>query len=491
MRRFCRLSIASFLCASPLAAQTSSEFATDRELPKPVFIRSASLRMPVKTSSPDVQPAAPVKSDLLPIDLVTALRLANASNPTITIAQIRVREALAKVDQANTLLLPNLSAGGLYNWHDGADQNRDGRMISVNRNSLFAGGGAGLRVDLADAIYQPLIARRNSEAESAVARATNNNVQLEVASAYFDLVQAHALQAVNADILEKSEAILKASVSGDKAGLLKTAADVNRARTEVALRRVEREDITGRQAAASARLAKLLLLDPAVTLMPIDAAVVPIELLPADSTVEGLIEQAIRSRPELEAAFQQQEAAATRARQARYGPLIPKVQAEYLNGSFGGGRDGVTSTLHNRSDLAAQVTWELRGLGFGNLADVRLRDAERDRAILVTTAARAQVAAEVVESLRVTNARKASLEEANTAVKEAREMYRKFSETSFGMVGPRGQFDALEPLTAVQALNQARLQLLTATIEYNRSQIRLLTAVGTPADAGVSQGSKP
>ena len=88
-------------------------------------------------------------------------------------------------------------------------------------------------------------------------------------------------------------------------------------------------------------------------------------------------------------------------------------------------------------------------------------------------------------------ARKASLDEANTAVKEAREMYRKFSETSFGMVGPRGQFDSLEPLTAVQALNQAQVQLLAATIEYNRSQVRLLTAIGNPSEARLLPSTQP
>lgn len=478
--RSSRLSVATVFCASPLVAQTPGEFATERGLPQPVVVRAASLRLPTVLTAPAEKAEPTAKSNVHPIDLPTALRLANASNPTIAMAQIRVRESLARVNLADALILPNISVGGTYFWHDGIDQNRRADMFVINRNNVFAGGGAGLRVDLAEAIYQPLVARRMADAETAIARATNNNTQLDVASAYFDLVHTHALQAVNADIIEKSEAILKAAVAGEKAGLVRTAADVNRARTEVALRRMEREDIAGRQATASARLARLLLLEPAVTLLPLDEAAVPIELIPTDSPVEALIAQAVRSRPEMEAAYQQREAAATRARQARYGPLLPRVQAEYLGGGFGGGKDGVTSNLEGRSDLSAQVFWELRGLGFGNLADVRLRDAERDRATLVTVAAHAQVAAEVVESLRVATARKASLDEANTAVKEAREMYRKFSETSFGMVGPRGQFDALEPLTAVQALNQARMQLLAATIEYNRAQVRLLTAVGTP-----------
>jgi hypothetical protein len=55
------------------------------------------------------------------------------------------------------------------------------------------------------------------------------------------------------------------------------------------------------------------------------------------------------------------------------------------------------------------------------------------------------------------------------------------------VVGPKGQlqFDALETLTAVQALNQARVQYLQQVVEFNRSQFRLYTALGQPAMCGI------
>ena len=39
---------------------------------------------------------------------------------------------------------------------------------------------------------------------------------------------------------------------------------------------------------------------------------------------------------------------------------------------------------------------------------------------------------------------------------------------------------ALEPLLAIQALNQARSLYLNEVIEFNRSQFRLYTALGQP-----------
>lgn len=474
------------LVPAAVAQSPPSEFAADRAPPS--TIRAASLKLPI----PEVIRApkdVAQKTDTLPIDLPSALRLANASSPTIAIAQTRVREALARVDQADALRLPTLSGGGIYLRHHGIDQNRRGELFTVSRDSLFLGGGAALRVDLAEAIFQPLVARRLADAEAAAARGTTNSALLDVATAYFDLVQAHAALEINADILQRAEQILKAAKSGEKQGLNKTAADVNRAETEVNQRRAERLEIQARAGVTSARLMRQLNLDPAITLVPADTAAVAIDLLPPDTPIAQLIELAVSNRPELAAATSLVEAADLRARQARYSPLIPRLQAEYLNGGFGGGLSGEISNLQNRGDLAAQIFWELRGLGFGNSADMRLREAERDRAMLTAVAARAQVASEVVEAVKVSAARKASIEEARKAAEEAREMYRKLSATSFGMIGPRGQFDALEPLLAVNSLSQARIQQLTALMEYNRSQFRLLTAVGVPADTLETLGS--
>jgi outer membrane protein TolC len=495
MRSTSRL-LALLVFVAPLSAQSPpTDFAADRPPPP---IRAATLRLPIPTETlPTPKQAvkeSPPKADglpanTLPIDLPTALRLANASSPTILIAQVRVREALARVDQADALRLPTLSAGAIYTRHDGLTQRQDGTLLTVSRQSLFAGGGAALRVDLGEALFQPLVARRLADAEAATARATANSALFDVASAYFDLVHAHAQLQVNQYILGLAEQILQAARSGEKQGLLRSAADVNRAETEVTLRRLERLDLQSRAGVASARLVRLLVLDPNVTLVPAEPAVVPIDLFPPDTPVPQLVELALRARPELAAAAAAVEAADVRYRQARYAPLIPRIQTNYLNGGFTGGRNGAHPNMENRSDLDAQLFWELRGLGLGNLADNRLYEAQRDRAALNAVAARAQVAGEVAEVAGVTAARRSSLPEARRATEQAQEMYRKLSATSFGMIGPRREFDALEPLLAVQALNQSRLSYLGAVIEYNRSQFRLLTAIGQPPDAVTPGGA--
>ncbi|MCE9531531.1 MAG: TolC family protein [Planctomycetes bacterium] len=481
------------------ASASSEQPVVWKATPRPMQPQSAHVPA-VPTFAPIVRTAAEVSAPAssnhatqppvrdegkLPIDLATALRLANAQNPTIALARSRVAEAMARQDQAEVLWLPNLSAGSTYIRHDGNTQNQLGLVFVTSRSSVFAGGGSQLRVDTADAYFLPLVARRLTQAEVQFAQATTNNLQLDVASAYLDLLQVNAARAINADTLLKAEQMLDRAKAADKSGLSKTGGDINRARTEVALRRQERIELEGRSSAASARLAKLLLLQPDVELVPADPVVVPIRLVEPDLTLDRLIDLAILNRPELAANRSAVLAARERVRQARFGPLLPRVQVDYLNGTFGGGQNSYVGKFENRGDGAAMAYWELRNLGFGNAAQVRERRTQMDQAALRVAAVQAEVGAEVTESAKLAAARFRTLDDAQDAVREASELYRKLLATQFGMVGPNPRYDALEPLLAIQSLNQARVQYLTQVIEFNRAQFRLFTAIGQPAECAL------
>ncbi len=432
--------------------------------------------------APPPRPVTPYAgAQAMPIDLPTALKLAEASNPTIALARARVRQAVARLDQASVLWLPNLLAGTTYYRHDGQTQNQRGDVFGVSRSNVFAGGGPSMRFETSGAYFLPLVALRLTDAESANARAVNNNIQLDVALTYFDLVEVYGRLAINLDTLARAEQVFKAAQSGDMAGLNKTTADVNRAATEVQLRRQEQVNLRGRAGAVSARLARLLLLPPTVDLQPADATVVPLELVPAAKTLEGLVELGLASRPEVAAARAYLGAAGIRITQAKTEPLLPRIQVDYPVGVFGGGKNSFIGDTSARSDLTASAYWELRNLGLGNAARVRERRAEADEAHFRQVEVEARVAAEVTEAAKVAAAHFTALDNARAAVQQALEMFRKLSEASFGMAGIRPQFDALEPLLAIQALNQARVQYLTEVIEFNRAQFRLFTALGQPA----------
>jgi outer membrane protein TolC len=439
-------------------------------------------------------PAAPAPPPAAyPIDLPTALRLADANNPTVGVARARTREAAAQLDRARVAWVPTLAAGPTFFYHEGLDQNRRGETFNVSRGNYTLGAGPVLRVDLSDALYLPLVARQGLRAATAQAAATANAVQLDVAVAYLDLVELHGLRAINADVLDRTGQVLKAAEAGAKAGLNKTAADVNRAATEVNLRREEGIVLRGRAAAASARLARLLLLDPAVELVPHEVAVLPLVVVPADTTLEQLTQTALRARPEVAAAGAAVAAADAQVRQSRMAPLLPRVQAEFVGGGLSGFRDSPTSAsspFTNQYNAGVALTWNLESLGLGTAAAVRGRRAGYEAALYRLREAEALVTSQVVEAAETAAARFDTLGVAQEAVTQAEEMYRKFRAASFGMVGPKAQFDALEPLTAVQALSAARVQYLQQVVEFNRSQFRLHAAIGQPALGGLD-GAAP
>ena len=455
-----------------------------RPQPYPTGVRPAQAEVP----APQPAPAPPGTRATYPIDLPTALRLADANNPTVAVARARVREATAQLDRVRVAWVPTLTFGPGFFYHGGIDQNRRGETFTVSRGNYTLNVGPTLRVDLSDALYLPLVARQGVRAANSTAQAIGNATQLDVAIAYLDLVELHAAMTINADILDRTEQILKSAQSGSKAGINKTGADVNRAATEVNLRREEGIVLRGRTAGASARLARLLLLDPTVELTPYETAVVPLVIVPGDSTIEQLVQTALRARPEIVAAQAGVTAANTLVKQSKMAPLLPKVQADFIGGGLSGGRGNDFSPLQSQYNAGVALVWNLEGFGLGNAAQVRGREAGYDAALYRLRETEALVSSQVVEAAEMSGARYETLEPAQEAVRQALEMYRKFRDVSFALpAGPKGQpqFDALETLTAVQALNQARVQYLQQVVEFNRSQFRLYAAIGQPAFCGI------
>jgi len=478
--------------ASP-PKQTATRAEPTLKTPDPNPIRLASavqvpptidpLKPAVSAPLPEPARARPAYSQLvtLPIDLPTVIRLVDANSPSIGFAQAQVEQAQARLARAKVQWLPNLTAGTAYNRFDGQTQNQRGDVFGVSRGNLFAGGGAALELDIAEAIYQPLLQRRLTTAAELRAQAIGLGAELDAVTAYIDLIQVHALLEINADTLKKAESMLAAAENAKDAKLDRTAGDVNRAKTEVLLRRSERVELDGRIGAASARLGRLLLLAPNVKLVPTDPAVAPLTLIDANATVDDLVAQAIQNRPDLAAYRELVAAALETARWQKYAPLIPKLGVTNQIGNYGGGLGDDLRNFEARNVLGVQVIWGVKNLGFGNRADVAERYALLHQAQYTAVEAQARAAAEIVESAQIAAAKQESLTHAEQAVKEATELYRINKEGTFNVVDAKNLFDALRPLQAIQVLNQARQNYLAAIVDFNRAQYRLFTQIGHPA----------
>ena len=99
----------------------------------------------------------------------------------------------------------------------------------------------------------------------------------------------------------RSEQMLKFAKAADEAGLSKTKADLNRAATDVYLRKQERNDLQGKLGGASARLVRYLGLKPSVNLVPSETEIVPVLIVPGEHTLEELFTIAIAQRADLTA----------------------------------------------------------------------------------------------------------------------------------------------------------------------------------------------
>jgi outer membrane protein TolC len=435
---------------------------------------------------------------LLPIDLPYALHLVHAANPTIALARERVAEAYAAEKQADVLWLPNLWLGGNPNaptflptffHHDGFLQNSNGAVFFTDKNNFFLQAGASLTVSLADAFFAPKFARDLTAAAQARAQAVTNDIQLEVALAYLELLRAYGALAINREAIQKCEEMVKAAESAFRNGLGKTGADPNRAHTELQLRKQERLVRQEEAARASAHLALLLLLDPTADLLPADQAVLPIALVPLDCSLDDLIATALMNRPELAEERALISAALTHWREAKYRPLIPMLQAFYWGGNFMGGNPTI-NVSSSREDVAAQVSWELRGLGLGDLYRAREMRSRYNQAQLRLIEEQAVVSAEVAVAFKVVRQRELAVREAQVAVRNAEEMWRKLRIIAFGVGLPARQYDPLEPLLAERALVEARTFYLDHVIEYNRNQFRLYWALGQPPECSLPGNSQ-
>ena len=433
------------------------------------------------------EPATTGAAELLRIDLATALRLADERNLDVAIFMERVAEANAKLAQARTLAVPTIRLGGSYNRHTGNLQETGGQVVDADRAARFQGLGAGavgagdlqaaglgVSVDIADAIFQPLVARQNRAAAEAAATANQHRVLVEVAAAHLRLVQARSDYEIVGDALERAEdlATLTRDYAAAGEGLL---ADAEMAAVQPLFWQQRRLAAEERATIAAADLAQLLHLEGDVTLAAIETEIPVLDIYSGTEPVETLVARALGARPEREQLDALLAAAEEDFNSQRLGPLIPSVALNYSTGQFGGNPGSSVDDLGKRDDFTLLLYWQFDNFGFGSHARTdekraRLRQIglERDKlAAAITAEVRAGVAR--VSSLR------GQVGIAQLTIEQARQAYTLHRDRIYDRQGL-----PLEALQAMQTLATAELARNDALGAYSLAQLRLHTALGNP-----------
>ena len=421
------------------------------------------------------------------IDLTTALMMTTGQNPQIAFARSRIEEALAQVDRANALKLPSLRAGVNYNKHEGRIQDVAGTVIETSRGSFYSGLGAnavgagspavpGLvsQFHFADAIFQPRIAQRTAHARQAGALSTTNDQLLATAVAYIELLRSEQELSMVAEIVQRAEQLAQATGEFSKAGE-GLVSDHDRARTELALRKIEQAQSEEAAAVASARLAEIIRWDSSQRLMPAEPQLVPMDIFSDNATPQELVALALSNRPELAESRHLVGEAIARLKREQHAPLVPSVLLAASYGGLGGGLGGELINYGDRFDADAVAYWELRQLGAGEKAARREASSKVTQARLRELATMDRVAREVNEANAQITARKKQI----TLAQEAVEAAVNSSEKNWDRIR-NGKGLPIEALQAIQALANAQREYIRSVAGYNVAQFTLQRSLGWP-----------
>ena len=476
--------------------QPSQTMRPDRSAPEALPGASTVRNGPTGIAPLPISPPTILKPEVRPIDLTTALNLAGVQNPELNIARTRVLEAAAMRQLAAAYFLPSINPGMNYDSHTGNLQQSSGNILSVNRSALYIGAGSNavaagtvtipgvfLAENIGLGIFNYLASRQTVRQREFFATAVRNQVFLQVTWAYSELLRAEGRRA--AQLQARDEARVIAKITSDYAKTQQgREADANRAATQLARREALIQAAEGEVLTASARLCQLLNLDPSIRVHPTDAFVVPQPLVPDPIPVAELIAMGLLNRPELAAQRAAIQAALFNLDGAKVLPFSPTTLVGFSAGGFAGGSNLVRPIfggMSGRTDLDAIMYWTIQNLGLGNIALIRLADAQLKVTKFQLIEILNRVRADVAEAYARTHARYSQIGTYEDAVRSG---YLAFHEDldrtmAMGADKPRDVLP-IELLNSFDLLANARVEYIDAIVDYNKAQFAMYVALGQP-----------
>jgi outer membrane protein TolC len=457
----------------------------------------------------------------IPVALPDVLKLAMLANLDIAQANVVVQRARNAVLLATSRYLPSLTIGSTYVTHDGAIQATAGNIQEVNRDSLFAGQTTGLNVPFSEALFSPIEARQAHDAARFGQARVVQDTLLRVADAYFNLLLARRRLARADEAMDFLISERKDPLRGDIIGFLPlikafvesgTAlpSDLERVKGEVVRLQGERARILEDVRTASADLSRLLHLNAGYFLLPVEDYRRPLKIPGQpwfEQTVECLVEQALRARPELAESQALLAAALTRYRSAKWQPLLPTLQTNYSWGGFGGGppivrrnnanvmgNSGSIAGFNTRSDFDISLFWRLEGAGVGTVGRIRDARLSKEQAELRQLVVQDAIVSDVVRALeqlhrseqRVDIYRAGLFDEQN---RPTGTIYRSLRLNFIRIYGGGGL--PLELLDSIRRHSDVLDAYAISLTDYDRARFRLLLALGLPPESILDPSCMP
>jgi outer membrane protein TolC len=200
---------------------------------------------------PPASPPSILTGEVHLIDLTTALNLAGVQNPQLNIARTRILEAVANRQLAAAYFLPSINPGLNYDTHSGNLQQSDGNILSLNRSAFYIGAGANAvgsgtatipgvyyAGNIGQGIYAYLASKQIVRQREFQTIAVRNQMFLQVATAYSELLRAEGRRAAQLQAREEARVIAKLTADYAATGQGRES-DANRAATQLARREAD------------------------------------------------------------------------------------------------------------------------------------------------------------------------------------------------------------------------------------------------------------
>lgn len=406
------------------------------------------------------------------LSLGECVTIALEHNPRTAESWQAIRAAAARVGRAKADYLPivgftSSAARGdtveLDSKTDSGTQNRYDAVFGV-RWLLFDGGGREARIDAATAEVLAAGFRHNTALQ---------DVALQVVESYYNLLAGGSFRDLAEETVRQRDYQLRLARARYKAGMV-SKSDVLRAETEMADAELNRVRAKNAVEVARGTLATAMGLPVTAGLKIADLPESPREQQLAD--MQGLLEEAARSRPELKTALAQirTQEAAVRLAESRYWPAMA------LDGGLGWvGR----SFPPDADQWTAGVALDLPLFtGFDRTYQLHGSQADLDRSLAARQIVLQGVELEVWTAYWQTVEAGQAIEAAERFIASAEESARVAEgEYKHGTGSIIGLIDAQTARTAAKdRLIQARLDWRTATARFERAVGRSLTDRAEP-----------
>lgn len=413
-----------------------------------------------------------------PIDLETVLQLGGANNLTIQEYRQRQELALADLAKAREWWLPDVYAG--LNIHQlwGNAMNSDGAIFTgVNRNNLWAGLGLNANWNFGEGIFKAKAEQLRAQAAAYRTQAERNQALLRIIEAYYDLLAAQLYYKAYGQLAAQSDTIAEQIAIQVEAGM-RYESELLLAQSSSGHLKVETLNARKEYNNASARLVRLLNLNPTIRLVGTDTVLAPLQLV-AEGSPTTPFDTVYDKRPEIRGLELSLRSLQTERKTTTTGLLLPQLTFGAYTSGFGdvfapvNVREPNGAGFAPTSELNAALLWRIplgRLFYGGTLKQYNARIALQETELAQT---RAQVNEEVLRARQ----EMATAREQMTIAKEGSRLAQEALSQSI----QRQQLGTVRPFEILQAQEvfiRSRIDHLRAVSDFNKAQYGYHVALG-------------